>query len=453
MTAIKLILILLIVLFNGFFVAAEFALVGVRRSRIETLASSGDRRARRLLGLLKDLNAYLSASQLGITLASLALAIIGEPTIAMLLERPLKPLLERAAGEHAEAWLHVVSFIIAYTLLTSLHITVGEQAPKLFGLQRAEKVALWSALPMELFYKTFRPFIRLLDWASARMVRPFGVHATADHASIYTEEELRQLVAISRASGHLEEEEQTLINRVFDFADAEVREAMVPRTAVSALPVTATLEEAEEAFCTLGYSRLPVYRGRLDDVVGVLFMKDIMPCLRQSNPSRFDMEKMLHPPLFIPASARLGAVLAQMQSARTHLAFVVDEHGGIEGILTLEDLLEEIVGEINDEYDEETRSQISEQQDGTYLLDGMLAVRDANRRFKLGLPEEAGYTTMAGFLLARAGRILKPGETVEHEGALFTVERVERHRIRRIRFTPAPAPVPADADELADAAD
>jgi CBS domain containing-hemolysin-like protein len=313
-------------------------------------------------------------------------------------------------------------------------------------LQRAEKVALWSAFPMELFYKTFRPFIRALDWASARMVRPFGIHATGEHASIYTEEELRQLVDMSRKSGHLEEGEQTLINRVFDFADAEVREAMIPRTAVEALPVAATLEEAMSAFCELGYSRLPVYRERLDDVIGVLFMKDIMPCLRKSDPAGFDIERMLHPPLFVPSTAKLGAVLAQMQSARTHLAFVVDEHGGIEGIVTLEDLLEEIVGEINDEYDEETRSQIVEQPDGTYLLDGMLAVRDANRHFKLKLPEEGGYTTLAGFMLARAGRILKPGETVSHDGATFTAERVDRHRIRRIRFTTAAAEAAGEAD-------
>jgi CBS domain containing-hemolysin-like protein len=177
-------------------------------------------------------------------------------------------------------------------------------------------------------------------------------------------------------------------------------------------------------------------------------MKDIMPCLKTSGRKEFDMETMVHPPMFVPATARLGNVLAQMQAARTHLAFAIDEHGGIEGILTLEDLLEEIVGEIDDEYDEEVRAQIIEE-NGSYLLDGMLAVRDANRKFKLKLPEDAGYTTLAGFLLARAGRILKPGETVEHDGASFTVERVDRHRIRRVRFTPAPPPPSEEAEDTA----
>ncbi|HLL75802.1 MAG TPA: hemolysin family protein [Pyrinomonadaceae bacterium] len=436
LTVLNIVFIVVIVLANGFFVAAEFALVGVRRPRIETLAAGGDKRAIRLMRLLNNLNAYLSASQFGITLASLALALVGEPTIAALLEPVLRPVLERVAGEYAETSLHVVAFIIAYSILTSIHITVGEQAPKLLGLQRAEGVALWSSLPMELFYKTFRPFIRLLDWASARMVRPFGVHATADHASIYTEEELRQLVNISRQSGHLEEEEQRLIHRVLDFSEAEVREAMVPRTNVDALPLTASLEETKRAFRTHGYTRLPVYRERLDDIVGVLFRRDLEPFLEGTG-GEFDLASLLHPPLFIPASARLAGVLRQMQTARTHFAIVVDEHGGMEGIVTLEDLLEEIVGEIDDEFDEEVRLQISEQPDGSYLLDGMLAVRDANRQFALGLPEDGSYTTLAGFLQARTGRLLQPGETVEHDGARFTVERVDRRRIRRVRFTPA----------------
>jgi CBS domain containing-hemolysin-like protein len=433
----NIILVIVLVLANGFFVASEFALVGVRRSRIATMAAGGDRRAARLLPLVDNLNAYISATQLGITLSSLALGWIGEPAIAHLLEQPLKPLLERWMGARAEASLHIISFTIAFSIITFLHIVLGELAPKTLALERAEKTSLAIALPLQIFYKTFKLPIRLLDWAGTRTVRLFGLHPSGEHASIYTEEELKQLVNISRQSGHLEEEEQRLINRVFDFSEAEVREAMVPRTNVDALPVTATLEEAKQAVRTHGYTRLPVFRGRLDDIVGVLFRRDLEPFLEGTNTEEFDLARLLHPPLFIPASARLAAVLKQMQASRTHLAIVVDEHGGMEGIVTLEDLLEEIVGEIDDEFDEEVRSQISEQPDGTYLIDGMLAVRDANRRFELGLPEDGNYTTLAGFLLARAGRLLQPGETVEHDGASFTVERVDRRRIRRVRFTPA----------------
>ncbi len=413
---------------NGFFVASEFALVGVRRSRISTLARQGDRRAARLLLLVDNLNAYISATQLGITFASLALGWLGEPVVAHLLEVPL-------GGYVSETNLHIISFAVAFGIITFLHIVLGELAPKTLALERAEKVALAVALPMQLFYKTFYWPIRLLDWAGTRTVRLFGLHAAADHGSIYTSEELRQLVEASHKSGHLEADEQRLINRVLDFSAAEVREAMVPRPNVVALPVSATVEEAEKAFCDSGYSRLPVYRGRLDEVVGVLFLKDLVTRLREGE-ERFEIGELLHPPAFVPATARLGAVLALMQSSRAHMAFVVDEHGGMEGLVTLEDLLEEIVGEINDEYDEEVRAQIVEDGD-TFILDGMLAVRDANRRFGLGLPEEGGFTTLAGFLLTKAGRLLRQGESIEHHGARFTVERVERRRIRRVRFKPA----------------
>jgi CBS domain containing-hemolysin-like protein len=433
LTALYLLTVVLLVFLNGFFVAAEFALVGVRRSRIETLAESGDKRARRLLSVLDNLNAYLSASQLGITLASLGLGWIGEPTVAHMIEAPL------ARAGLAETWIHVISFVVAFAVITTLHIVLGEQAPKLFGLQMAERVALSTALPMQLFYKVFHLPIRALDGASASVVRPLGIRADAGHASAYTEEELRHVIDMSRQGGYIKAEEQQLIQGVFEFADAEVREAMVPRMAVVAVSAAATLAEAKAAFREHGYTRLPVYRERLDDVVGVLFRRDLEEFVDGTRPAaEFDAAALARPPLFMPSTAKLGAALKQMRDNRTHLAFVIDEHGGLEGIVTLEDLLEEIVGEIDDEYDEETKSQIVAQPDGTFLLDGMLAVRDANRRFRLDLPEDGHYTTIAGFLLARAGRLLKPGETVEHEGATFRVERVERRRLRWVRLTPAP---------------
>lgn len=423
----KIVIVFLLVLANGFFVASEFSLVGVRRSRIATLAQAGNRRAKTLLSLIDNLNAYISATQLGITLASLALGWIGEPAIAYLLEIPLK-------GRISENLLHTISFTVAFSIITFLHIVLGELAPKTLALERAEKTALAIAVPMQVFYKVFSYPIRLLDWAGTRTVRLFGLHPTGEHASIYTEEELRQLIDISHQKGHLKKEERELINSVFEFSDAEVREAMIPRTAVDAIPLTATLDEAKQAFRSLGYSRLPVYRQRIDDVVGVLFRRDLEPYLEQPQTGAFNLEKLLHPPLFIPVTARLGPALKRMQASRTHLCIVVDEHGGMEGIVTLEDLLEEIVGEIDDEFDEEVRSQII-RENGTYLLSGMLTIRDANRQLKLHLPED-GYTTLAGFLMAQTGRLLQEGEIVEYEGMSFRVERVERRRIRRIRFTP-----------------
>lgn len=422
----NLVLVVFLVLANGFFVASEFALVGVRRSRISVLADAGNKNAKRLLGLVDNLNAYISATQLGITLSSLALGWIGEPAIAHLLEVPL-------AGRVSETILHTISFTIAFTIITFLHIVLGELAPKTIALERAEKTALAVALPMQLFYKTFYYPIRLLDWAGTRTVRLLGLHPSSEHASIYTEDELRQLIDISQKSGHVQEEQQQLIHRVFDFSDAEVREAMIPRVSVDAISANATLDETKTAFRTLGYSRLPVYQENLDNIVGILFRRELEPFLE--SPVGFDLEKLLHSPLYIPESAKLGSLLRQMQSTNTHLAIVVDEHGGMEGIVTLEDLLEEIVGEINDEFDEELRLQVINQKDGTYLLDGMLAVRDANRQLGLKLPEDDGYTTLASFLMAHAGRLLEAEETVEYENLNFRVERVDKRRIRRIRLT------------------
>ena len=435
-----LLLVILLVLTNGFFVAAEFALVGVRRSRVAALAQDGNLRAKLLLELIDSLNAYISATQLGITMASLALGWIGEPVFAHLLEAPLK-------GRVSDAVLDTIAFALAFTLITFLHIVLGELAPKTLALERTEKIALAVARPLHLFYKLFRWPIRLLDWAGTRTVSLFGLHPSGEHASIYSEEEIRQLINASREGGHLGADQQKLINRVFDFRETEVREAMIPRTAVSALPLSATLEETKNVFRTTGYSRMPVYQERLDDVIGIVFRRDIEPFLENSN-LPFALRAIMHPVVFIPDGARLVSVLKQMQTTRTHLACVVDEHGGLEGIITLEDLLEEIVGEIDDEFDEEVREQIVKDGD-SYVLSGRLVVRDANRILQLQLPEHEGFNTIAGFLMAQAGRLLNEGDFINYNGGNFIVERLEGRRIRRVRLIPQDpkAPKLPHADE------
>lgn len=424
MIALKLLVVLVLVLINGFFVAAEFALVGVRRSRIETMAASGSAAAKRLLSLLNNLNAYLSASQLGITLASLALGWVGEPTVASLLESPLAGL--------SDAWRHGIAFVIAFSIITSLHIVIGEQAPKLLGLELSEKIALAVTLPMKAFYWMFHWPIRALDWASVSIVKLFGLKASLEHVSSYTEAEIRQLVDTSRESGHLRAEERKLIHRVFEFSDTLVREAMVPRTEMAAIPATSSLAEITKSFEKYRYSRLPVYRESLDDVIGFIHSKDVMPYLLQ--PDKFRLEDVLQPPLYVVDTARLEDVLRQMQKAKAHFGFVVDEHGGLEGVITLEDLLEEIVGDISDEHDEEVNEQITQVNDREYLLAGGLAVRDLNRRLKLNLSESEAYTTIAGFLMTQAGHVLNPGEVVKYNGLSFEIDRVERRRVISVRL-------------------
>ena len=436
MIALKLGVVLLLVAVNGFFVAAEFALVGVRRSRIETLAAAGKSSAKRLLNLLDNLNAYLSASQLGITLASLGLGWVGEPLIARMLETPL--------SGFSDAWRHGIAFTIAFAIITALHIVLGEQAPKLLGLERAERVALATSLPLKLFYRVFQWPIRALDWASARTVRLFGLKASMEHGSIYTEAELRQLIDVSRQSGHLRAEERRLIHRVFEFSDTLVREAMVPRTQIAALSSECKLEEIANAFEQYRFSRLPVYRESIDDVIGFVHSKDIMPYLLQ--PEKFKLQDVIQPPLYVVDTARLEDVLRQMQKGKSHFGFVVDEHGGLEGIITLEDLLEEIVGEISDEHDEEVNEQITQLTETEYQLEGGLAVRDLNRRLKLTVPESESYTTIGGFLMTAAGHVLKPGEVVRHNGLVFKIDRVERRRVARVKLTMTPETSEAETE-------
>ncbi|MGD9563618.1 MAG: hemolysin family protein [Pyrinomonadaceae bacterium] len=437
-SVISILSVILLVAANGFFVASEFALVAVRKSRIEAQAAEGDKAAERLLGMLNNLNAYISATQLGITLSSLGLGWIGEPAVAALLD-PLLVWIASATGATflaSGAVLHTVSFAIAFSLITFLHIVFGELAPKTAALELAEKVSYVIAVPLLVFYKVFYYPIRLLDWAGTRTVRLFGLHPSGEHGSSYTEEEIRQLVRVSEESGHLNKEERTLINKVFEFSETTVKEAMVPRTEIVAVPENITLEEIVKAFRQHGYSRLPVYRGSLDDMAGFIHSKDVLPYVLR--PKAFRPERIIQKSMYVVDTARLEDVLRQMQKEKFHFGFVVDEHGGIEGIITLEDLLEEIVGEISDEHDEEVNEQISGQPDGSVLLDGGLAVRDLNRRLTMNLPVSEGYTTVAGFLMSVAGSVLSPGDVVPFNGHTFTVEKVKKRRIVQVRMHDTP---------------
>ena len=423
----------LLVFANGFFVASEFALVAVRKSRIEALATDGNKAAVRLLGMLNNLNAYISATQLGITLSSLGLGWIGEPAVAALLD-PFLIWLTGLLGmaPPSPTVLHAISFAIAFSLITFLHIVFGELAPKTAALELSERVSFAIAVPLLVFYKIFYYPIRLLDWAGTKTVRIFGLHPSGEHGSSYTEDEIRQLVRVSQESGHLNEEEQRLINQVFEFSETTVKEAMVPRTEIVAVSETCNLQELANAFERTGYSRLPVHGGSLDDMIGIVHVKDILNSMLR--PKSFRLDKVLQKPNYVVDTARLEDVLRQMQQEKFHFGFVVDEHGGIEGIITLEDLLEEIVGDISDEHDEEVNEQIDEQPDGSFVLDGSIAVRDLNRRLELNLPVSEAYTTVAGFLMAEAGQVLNEGDTVPFNGHIFRIERAEKRRILRVRM-------------------
>lgn len=436
--AFKLFAALSLVVANGFFVAAEFALVGVRRSRVLALLESGDRRAVTLLRVISTLDAYLSASQFGITLASLGLGWLGESTLAHAFTPIFARILPVGAAVSAA---HTLAIVLAFTIITFLHIVMGELAPKTLALEKTETIALLVARPMEIFYNVFRMPIWLLNQSGTLFLRLFGMRSSAEHAHSYTKEELRQLVEMSHQGGHIQNEELMMLNNIIEFAETEIREVMVPRTEVHALSDRATLEEIYNEFKSSGYSRLPVYSEKLDNIIGILFVKDIFTYLK--NPAGFSIAKLLNRPLYLPETAHLGEALRQMRRARVHMGIVVDEHGGTLGIVTLEDVLEQIVGEIQDEHDEEDTDWLVEQQPGQYILSGGVTIKVLNRRLKLGLPEEEGYTTLAGFMMHRAGEVMKPGGSVQFGAMKFTVTKAERFRITEVRLE-LPKPLPEE---------
>ncbi len=424
----KLLLVFTLVLANGFFVAAEFSLVTVRRHRLKMLAESGSRAAKSALRLAENPTVFISATQFGVTVSSLVLGYLGEATVGHILENFLKSLNWSQFTTTVSA--HAIALPISFAIITFFHIVIGEITPKTVALERSETIAVISAIPVEVIYKLFLPFIWLLNISGNYLIRLLGMKTSLEHTLAYTEDEIRQLVQTSYNQGHLIAEEQEMIHNVFEFTDTEVRAVMVPRPEIVAIEENTDQIEVTKLLENSGYSRLPVYKDNLDNIVGIVYAKDILPYLIRGE--KIELAKILRKPLFVPDSAKLVEVLQQMRKAKSQIAVVVDEHGGVEGILSMEDLLEEIVGEIHDEYDVEEKN-YQHESDGTVILDGSLSIRDANRKLNLKLPESEDYTTIAGFLMAKAGKILSQGEIVEYQNNIFTIEKVDRRRVSRVR--------------------
>lgn len=423
--SLRLLLIFLLVFLNGFFVMSEFALVTVRRSWVETLAGRGDRRARVLLRVISKIDDYIAATQLGITIASIALGWVGEPALAHLLEPLFAPLTSHVLASVAS---HTLAVVLAFTIITFLHVVVGELAPKTLALERTQTIALLVARPMELFYQMFKPFVLLLNRSGIFVLRLLGIPPTHGHGGMYAEE-IQHLINVSHEQGLLEPVEHQLISNVFHFSGATVRDAMRPRAEVTALEASTPFDEIIRTFEASGYSRIPVYRQQWDNVIGILHSKDLLRYLRQ--PERFKIEQVVHSPFFVPDSASLDDVLRQMRQKKNHFALVVDEYGVIEGIVTLEDILEELVGEIHDEHDLD-EERILRRPDGSIVLAGSVTVREVNRALGLNLPESDDYNTVAGFLMTHTGRLPLLGDRITYNGVTFTIEKMEGRRVTRI---------------------
>jgi putative hemolysin len=422
----KLLAVLLIVLGNAFFVAAEYALVTARRSRLEELAEDGNRRARMALRIMNDPVRFIGTVQLGITFFSLLLGAVGEP----LLEHWFDPIL--ATG---------LAFALALTIVTYLHVTLGELVPKAIALERNESTALWVALPVEAFYVVTYPLVWFLQASSNAFTRVFGVEpGAAGEEEIHSEAELKMLLRRSSEHGEIEQDEREMLYKVFDFADKEASSVMVPRPEVVALRIDLPPEECLAAVIDSPYTRYPVYSDSLDNVVGILHVRDLFSALHDRGIGEVRVEDLVRPAQLVPETKDLAALLAEFRRTNQHMAIVIDEYGAMEGIVTLEDLLEEIVGEIEDEFDLPDES-IERVDENTVRIDGTFPIDDFNEEFKTTLPIE-DFHTMAGFVFGLIGRAPENGDEVDYDGLHFRVEETEGSRIDRIAVTFAPRPEP-----------
>jgi magnesium and cobalt exporter, CNNM family len=434
--ALRLLVVFLLVGCNAFFAAVEFSLVAVRPSRIRQLVEEGNAAARVVQTLLEEMSLVVSGVQVGVTLTSLSLGFLGEATIAVVLE----DMFAGIAGIGGTLLVHGISLVIAFGSLTFLHVVLGELVPKTISLERSERVALLTARPFSLFLKTFRVAIGVLDSSARRINRALGASGGKTHRLVHSAEELQILVQQAREQGLFEPGEEKFIQSAIELGDVQVREIMVPRRDVHALPVGASLDEVLSMLAVTQRSRLPIYEGSLDHPLGFIHVKDILWVLldRQRRKEEgaplpeFHLRGEIRPIVIVPETKPAGELLSELRSKHTGMAMVVDEFGTILGLVTLEDLLEQVVGEIHDEFDVVERPLALP--DGAMAVDGSSKMRDLETEYRIELPEDPAYETLGGFVMARLGFIPKGGESFEEAGFRFTVMEVERRRVARVKI-------------------
>jgi CBS domain containing-hemolysin-like protein len=424
----RLVAVIVLVAANAFFVAAEFALVVTRRTRIEGLVRRGDRKAKTVQKALQDLYRQLSAAQLGITLASILLGYVAQDVVTHLV------------GDWFATFPRILSFlarggvasVVAVGAVSFLHVVFGEQAPKAWAITFPERTSRWIAAPLILFSWITRPFTDALNWSARRVVRLLGVKGTASELErIHSPEEIRMLVEQSQKRGSLDANDARLLEGVFEFGEKTARDVMTPRTQMVSLPVRLTFEEAADQVALAGRSRYPVYRDSLDDVVGTVHAKDILAGVRSGTGE--NLEVILRPALFVPGTREVEDVLADMRRQKIHLAIVLDEFGGTAGLVTMEDLLEEIVGQIYDEYDRPEPKPPVPGTEGAPVLAGATPIDEVNEVYSLGL-DDADYATLGGLLFGTLGRLPRVGDRVSVPGAVFEIVAMDGRRVGAARL-------------------
>ena len=438
MIALQLFAVLALVCINAFFSAAEFSLVAVRQSRIRQLVEQGDARAKIVEQLLSDLSRVVSGVQVGITLASLSLGYLGEVTLA----KVLSPLLLAIPSPWAALAAHTIALVMAFGLLTILQVVLGELVPKSLSLARAERVALLIARPFQWFLNTFRWAIDLLDRFAEKIVLALGVVAPHSHTLVRSTEELQVMVQQARDRGLLPATEVKFIQAAMELGQVQVREVMVPRPDVHALPASANLDDTMTMFATTQRSRIPVYENSLDQILGFVHIKDMIWVLLERSRRaadgqplpEFRLRSVLRDVLIVPESKPVSELLWEFRSRRTGLAMVVDEFGSILGLATLEDILEQMVGEIHDEFDVVERP--LNLPDGGMIFDAAIKIRELEARYNIVVPEDPSYETIGGFVLNRLGFIPRGGESFEADGFRFTVMEMDHRRVSRVKMKP-----------------
>ncbi|MBR4985544.1 MAG: HlyC/CorC family transporter [Proteobacteria bacterium] len=418
-------MVILLLLMNGFFVAAEFALVRVRVSQLEVLKEQGNKAAIRVLKIVHQIDSYLSAVQLGVTIASLGIGALAEPAI----NRWFMALLDWMQLPIAPDISHTISYVIAFSLASFAHIVCGELAPKSIAIAKPLEVSMFVSMPMRIFHAVFSPIMYLLVATSNLLLKLIHIEPVqGDHSSGVSAEELRNIAHHSQDDGTITKEQGSLIENVFQFSALSAREIMIPRGKIDAIAIDTPIDEFLNTALALGHSRYPVYRTDVDDIAGIIHIKDVFAA-RQANKDA-TLESLMREVVYIPETATIGHVLEKLQQKRSHLAVVVDEYGGTSGILTLEDALERLVGDIEDEFDPEQQNDI-EPQDGGWTVRGETLLSELCET--LDTKEiDAESDTVSGFIMEQLGRVAKPHDTVEYQDLKYEVTSMERLRISRV---------------------
>jgi CBS domain containing-hemolysin-like protein len=422
MLAVNLLTIVLLIALTAFFVAVEFAIVKVRGSRIDQLVAEGRKNAAAAKKVVSHLDEYLSACQLGITITALGLGWLGEPTV----ERLFHPLFA-AVGMNA-AVTHLISLIVAFALVTFIHVVVGELAPKSIAIQKAEEVTLLFAKPIILFYKVMYPFIWSLNHSARVLVGIFGVKPASEHELAHSEEELRILLSESLKSGEINQNEWRYVNNIFEFDERSAKEIMVPRTEMSCINVDDSLEVVTQIIKTENYSRYPVMDRDKDDIIGVLNVKMLLTAKLTNQ--QVNIRSFTQPIIRVVETIPIHDLLVRMQTKGIHMAILIDEYGGTSGLVTVEDLIEEIIGEIRDEFDRDEVSKIRRLKRNDYIIDAKVPIRDVNKLLEIDLSAEEVDTIGGWFLSRKADAEVSVGEKVEEEGCMFRIHEADGYHIK-----------------------